>query len=276
MDIFAGYRLENGIHINPRLSHSGQEGEAAFRRSVAACRHDDYLSAISHHHSVPVMTREVHRFLRALPKNAVAVDMGGCWGWHWRNLFHQRSDVTMVIVDFIAENLDHARTVLGNQIGRNIHLCVDNACALGFKDGTFDGYWTVQCFQHIPAWTQAVGEAHRVLKPGGRFVNHTFNRQRLFEGLARMLGRDYLVEGQTGNYYLNRDVAAVQAEIERVFARPAGRRYSEVLFELGFRAGISAGRDSSAWGAVDALLTDAGGLFAPVARQVGLEIEKAG
>lgn len=276
MDIFSGYRFENGIYVNPRLSHSGQEGEAEFRRSVAARRYDNYLEEISHHHSVAVMTREAHRFLRELPKNAMVVDVGGCWGWHWRHLSDRRPDVTVVIVDFIADNLSHARVVLGDQVGRNIRLCADNACALGFGDKTFDGYWSVQCLQHIPAWAQAIGEAHRVLKPGGRFVNHTLNRQWLFEGIARMLHRTYVVEGQAGSYYLNRDIGAIQAEIERAFSRPAQRRYSEILFEVGLRLGFNAGRDGAALGAVDSLLTKAGYLFAPIARQIGLEVVKTG
>lgn len=275
MDIFSGYRLENGVYKNPRIIHAGQEKEAVFRRSVAARHHENYLESITRHHSVPVMTREVERFLRGLPKNAVVVDVGGCWGWHWRDLSLRRPDVVVVIVDFVAENLDHARAILGDQMGRNIRLCVDNACALGFPDAAFDGYWTVQCFQHIPAWDQAITEAHRVLKPGGRFVDHTLNRQKLIELISKVLGKTYVVDGQTQSYYLSRDIAAIEAEIERVFGWPVSRRYSEVLFDIGVRTGFNAGQDGSMLGAIDALLTEAGILFAPIARQVGLEVVKA-
>ena len=115
-----------------------------------------------------------------------------------------------------------------------------------------------------------------MLKPGGRFVNHTLNRQWLFEGIARMLYRTYVVEGHAGSYYLIRDIGAIQAEIERAFSRPARRRYSEILFEVGLRLGFNAGRDGSALGAVDSLLTEVGYLFAPIARQIGLEVVKTG
>ena len=110
------------------------------------------------------MDKEVTKFLKYIKINGVIIDVGGCWGWHWRYIHKQRPDIKIVIIDFVRENLFIAQEVLGNQINRSIFLVHGNAMDLNFPDNSFDGYWSVQCIQHIPDYRKVYLEAHRVLK----------------------------------------------------------------------------------------------------------------
>ena len=82
-----------------------------------------------------------------------------------------RPDVGVLIVDFVRSNLPHARNILGDLVGGQVALMHADATALPFAVDSsfqdFDGVWTVQTFQHIPAYDKAVVEAYRVLKGGG-------------------------------------------------------------------------------------------------------------
>jgi ubiquinone/menaquinone biosynthesis C-methylase UbiE len=157
---------KDGIY-GSNFSNTGQEEEIELREAVANVEYDDYLDEISHHHSIPVMDKEINRVLSNLPQDAIILDIGGCWGWHWRNISQIRSDVTVIIVDFVRSNLIHANTLLGSLINDQIYLVYGNATSLPFKDDNFNLVWTVQTFQHIPDFESAVLESHRVLRGGG-------------------------------------------------------------------------------------------------------------
>ena len=49
-------------------------------------------------------------------------------------------------------------------------LIVDNCRQLPFADNTFDTVCFVACLNHIPERIDALREAHRILKPGGKMV----------------------------------------------------------------------------------------------------------
>ena len=85
---------------------------------MAAAAYDDYLEAVAQSHSIPVMDREVTRFLATQRRDALLLDIGGCWGWHWRRIGETRRDVGVVVVDFVRGNLAHAKRVLGALVGR--------------------------------------------------------------------------------------------------------------------------------------------------------------
>jgi len=161
------------IYLGIDIASQDQASEVELRERVAARKYENYFQAISQSHSIPVMDVEVDQFLAQIPEGGVVLDVGGCWGWHWRRLASTRPDVGVVIVDFVRSNLTHAQQVLGSLIGNQVVLMHADATNLPFtfEQGSvstgFDGVWTVQIFQHIPNFEKAVGEAHRVLRKGG-------------------------------------------------------------------------------------------------------------
>ena len=118
--------------------NKAQEEEIKLRESVASADYEDYLAEIANHHSIPVMDNEVISFLKEIPPNGIVVDVGGCWGWHWRELNTIRPDVTVIIVDFIRANLKHAINILGGEINKNIFLVHGDATQLPFPDFSFE------------------------------------------------------------------------------------------------------------------------------------------
>ncbi len=95
----------DGIYSAPMPSSaSGQDAERKLREQVAAQQYDNYLATLAHHHSIPVMDHEVDRFLASMPHGALILDIGGCWGWHWRRLA-TRPDIGVLIIDFVRGNL---------------------------------------------------------------------------------------------------------------------------------------------------------------------------
>jgi ubiquinone/menaquinone biosynthesis C-methylase UbiE len=52
---------------------------------------------------------------------------------------------------------------------------------LPFEDGSFDVVASYLMLHHVIGWQQALGEAARVLRPGGTFVGYDLDRTRLAE-----------------------------------------------------------------------------------------------
>lgn len=161
----------DGIFNGIVKASQDQATEIKMREGVAAREYDNYFEAIAESHSISVMDHEVDLFLAQIPQSGLIIDIGGCWGWHWRRLAEIRPDIGVLIVDFVRSNLPHARNVLGKLVGNQVALMHADATALpivldeNFQG--FDGVWTVQTFQHIPAYYKAASEAFRVLKRGG-------------------------------------------------------------------------------------------------------------
>ena len=76
---------EDGIYSS-ELPDTSQKEELKLREEVADKNYSDYFEAISKSHSIPVMDFEVDRFFTKISKDGIILDIGGCWGWHWRNL----------------------------------------------------------------------------------------------------------------------------------------------------------------------------------------------
>jgi ubiquinone/menaquinone biosynthesis C-methylase UbiE len=266
------------IYGNLPIVSTAQSAEIELRERVAAEHYDDYLDALSQSHSVSVMDQEVARFLAAMPDGALILDIGGCWGWHWRRLAETRPDVGVLIVDLVRSNLPHARNVLGELVGRQVALMHADATALPINIGEhfrgFDGVWTVQTFQHIPDFGKAVAEACRVLKSGGVFANYSLNVQPHVRWLCRLLGRAYVTEGWVdGSFWLARASTQQKHIVEAVFGSMVSDRWSEILYspELRFPA---PGKSGSSLGKLDALLSNDTGFLGWFARQRSFHCEK--
>lgn len=67
-----------------------------------------------------------------------------------------------------------------------------DARALSFPDGGFDVVCMMDFLEHLPERDEVIGEAARVLKPGGWFFFHTFNRTPI-AGLIAIKGVEWFV-----------------------------------------------------------------------------------
>ena len=219
------------------------------------------------------MEREVRAFLGDVPAHGVVADVGGGWAWHWRRLGVERPDVSVVVVDFVRENLRHAARVLGALVNQQVFLVHGDATKLPFPSSVFDGYWSVQALQHIPDFEQAVTEAHRVLQPGGQFACYSLNRARLIELTYRLMRRPYHVRGKRpGSFFLARGSSHEARVVGRVFKSPVVSRYSEVMFHPDFR--LRTGEAASWIGRADRYLSSSLPLFAWMARQRSFHVTK--
>jgi ubiquinone/menaquinone biosynthesis C-methylase UbiE len=273
------YKLDSeGIFCNEFHPNSEQFEEVLLREKVAVGHSTDYLQSISQNHSIPVMDYEIDRFLKKIPFGGVVLDVGGCWGWHWRRLSNNRPDIQVIIVDFVRANLIHARSLLSNLGEDQLALMRADATNLPFVIGSdfcgFDGVWSVQTFQHIPSFEQAISEVYRVLKVGGVFFNYSLNYQPHIKWIKRFFGRDYQSRGFVeGNFWLARASSQQKALIEAIFSCTVSDRWTEILFSPEIRF-FAPGRESSLLGSIDSLLSNNTGLLGWLARQRSFECEK--
>jgi ubiquinone/menaquinone biosynthesis C-methylase UbiE len=269
--LFDFRKEEDGIYSAMLSANEVQSMEISMREKVAAVRHLAPLEHIARHHSIPVMDREIDIFLSGIPENGLILDIGGCWGWHWRRLAETRPDVGVLIVDFVRANLVHAQEMLGGLVGSQVVLMHGDATALPFgKQGVaplFDGVWTVQTFQHIPDFRQAVSEACRVLKPGSSFACYSLNIQPPIQLLYKILGKQYVVEGQLGDlFWLARASDRQKQEIAGIFRSRVIERWTEIIYSPELRFSTP-GRLGSILGEVDARISNYSGWFRWLARQ---------
>ena len=152
--------LENIETILPKLEADGiygqindygeQKMEMETRQQVASLSFDSILNEVSNYHSIPVMDYEIKKFLKFIPENGIILDLGGCWGWHWRNLNKIRPDIKVILVDLIRDNLKIAKKFLDISSQSNIYLYHGNANNLSLDNNIIDAVWSVQATQHIP------------------------------------------------------------------------------------------------------------------------------
>jgi ubiquinone/menaquinone biosynthesis C-methylase UbiE len=220
------------------------------------------------------MDYEVNQFLKFVPENGIILDLGGCWGWHWRNLNSLRQDVKIIIVDFVRENLVHAKSVLESQINTSIFLVHGDATQLKLPESTVDAVWTVQAFQHVPDFELAVKEVYRVLKPNGNFANYSLNIQPHIQFIYKLFKKPYFTESNVSEtYWLARASVEQKITIEKIFQKPVQARWSEVIFspELHFSF---PGREKSWLGQIDKFFSNDIGLFSGLARQKSFHCRK--
>ena len=252
-----------------------QEQEKLFRDSVADRHFSEYLLEISKHHSIPVMDSEVESFISLIPVGGVVLDIGGCWGWHWRHINQCRPDITVVIVDLIRENLMHAQGVLKDVLPKHkVFLVHGNACSLKFSDQSFDGVWSVQTTQHIPNFLSVCTETFRVLKKNGIYWDYGLNNAFLIRQVYNLFRKTYHLNGEVvGAFFLRRINRSVLESVTKTFKNEPNVRYSEILFtpELGLAFG---GRDKSFLGRIDSFLSSKLKFWRLLARQCSFHVKK--
>lgn len=93
----------------------------------------------------------------------------------------------LVVTDFDESMLSGAREAL-RRFGERAEIKTADATTLPFEDSTFDAVFSFIMLHHVVKWEEALGEAARVLKPGGRLIAYDI----LSTGIMRLL---HQVEG---------------------------------------------------------------------------------
>lgn len=252
--LFKKYQYNTSKKIFGTNKHSlFQKREFVLRKKIATKRYNNFIREISLHHSVNVMDREVEKFIKLLPKNSIICDMGGSWGWHWRNIEKKRPDIKIIIIDFIFENLLIAKKILRNKINKQIFLVNADCCKFNIKNNFFDAVWSVQTLQHIPNYIQIYKKIYNQLKPGGYFYNCNLNNNYMINLVYKILKKKYLIKGFNNNYYLERSSNMQKESLEKIFKNKVIIIYSELLFHPDLK--IFTGSPNNLIGKIDSLLT---------------------
>ena len=86
-----------------------------------------------------------------------------------RNLEFYADGTTLTAIEFSPEMLELAKKRAA-ELGRDVDLRLGDAQDLEFPDGSFDTIICTLALCTIPDPGRAVAEAHRILRPGGRYV----------------------------------------------------------------------------------------------------------
>lgn len=101
-------------------------------------------------------------------------------------------DITMCVTDYDDAMVTAAKRRLAPFSDR-VECRQADATALPFGDGSFDVVLSWIMLHHTMAWEKALGEATRVLKPGGQLVGYDLLASRPLELLHQVEGAGHLM-----------------------------------------------------------------------------------
>jgi len=267
-----GCSLNNdGIWCDEKISiNSYQTKEHQFRTDVAKNFKGDYFDNLSNYYSIQVMDAEVSRTLDGVPHNGFILDIGGSWGWHWRNLSSQRPDVNVLIVDFVYENLIQAKELLSTYKNNNVYFLYADATKMPICNEVFSLVWAVQSFQHIPDISAVLKNVKKILCEGGILKTYDFNYRFLEKIIYWVFGRLYKEKEELDSYFLRRSGPEVKKLISNIFQSKIKVEYTEILFQPNFKITY---KKRSLIGKIDRLLSGYS-IFGFIARQKTLICKK--
>lgn len=223
-------------------SEVDQAEEKAFRNRTAQEELQrgtgDLLKVVGQHHALSPMREYAQAFRRSFREKAWLLDVGTGYAWPWKDA---GEGPAVVGIDFSMGNLLLAKRLLGDRRGRVFLICAD-ASRLPFAEGSFDGVWSVQAFQHFPApiFQRARTELERVLKKRFMMEFHHLHPAFLYRILSRFKGKRLHRRGRCGPFETQRLFLSEWLEKWKTFR--GGRfktttSYSELFFhpELRFR-----------------------------------------
>ena len=159
--------------------------------------------------------------LRAHSGGAAQVLDIGCGGGFLSNhLASEGFDVTGV--DASQASLDVA---VRHDLSGKVRYLLGDALALPFADASFDAVCAMDFLEHVEDPARVVAEAARVLKPGGLFFFHTFNRNPL-AWLVVIKGVEWFVKNSPRHMHVLR-LFIKPRELERL-CRAQGLHFTEL------------------------------------------------
>lgn len=109
--------------------------------------------------------------LQGLSPGGEALEIGSGSGAMAAELLRRFPELRMVATDYDPDMVATARRTLA-AFGERATAQRADATALPFDDGRFDLVLSFAMLHHVGDWERAVGEAVRVLRPGGRLVGY--------------------------------------------------------------------------------------------------------
>jgi len=107
------------------------------------------------------------------------------------------------IVTGVDLSLSSLRIAQGSDTTKKVTYLQANATSLPFSANTFDAACAMDLLEHVEHPRQVIREASRVLKPGGLFFFHTFNRT-LLSYLLVIKGVEWCVKNTPPNMHVHR------------------------------------------------------------------------
>jgi ubiquinone/menaquinone biosynthesis C-methylase UbiE len=108
----------------------------------------------------------------------------GCAGGGYTNALLQSGAATVTGVDVAVDRIEAAR-----KTHPHIRFGVIDNDQVPFPDGSFDGVFMNEVFEHVTDEDSTLEEVYRVLRPGGHFIVISPNRGFPFEGHVVRIGR---------------------------------------------------------------------------------------
>ena len=144
------------------------------------------------------------------------------------------SGTHVTIADISPEMVDEGRRrAEAAALGRKVDFTVGNAESLAFPDQSFDAYTIAFGIRNVPKIPQALKEAYRVLKPGGRFMCLEFSHldldfaQRIYDAYSftviPAVGKVVTGDGQPYRYL-----------VESIRTFPKQQAFADLLEDAGF------------------------------------------
>jgi demethylmenaquinone methyltransferase/2-methoxy-6-polyprenyl-1,4-benzoquinol methylase len=154
-----------------------------------------------------------------------------------RILAHAGRGTSVTIVDVSPQMVAHGKKRAAREgLGERLRFTVGNAEKLGFADGRFDAYTIAFGLRNVTDIGQALREAYRVLKPGGRFLCLEFSKvkvpglKQLYDGYSftviPAMGKIVTGDGQPYRYL-----------VESIRTFPDQEKLAALMAEAGFARG---------------------------------------
>ncbi len=109
------------------------------------------------------------RFLEVadIKHNEIILDVGSGTGDIAFELMKKKLSTKLYLLDLNKEMLDEGMKRFKGQ--KNINFVLGNAESLNFSENYFDKYLISFCLRNVTKYELSIKEAHRVLKPGGKY-----------------------------------------------------------------------------------------------------------
>jgi demethylmenaquinone methyltransferase/2-methoxy-6-polyprenyl-1,4-benzoquinol methylase len=137
------------------------------------------------------------------------------------------------VLDINGDMLAVGRERAGSRHDGRVAFVEGNAEALPVEDATFDGYTIAFGIRNVPRIDLALAEAHRVLKPGGRFLCLEFSR-------VDVPGLEAVYDAYSFNVIpalggaVTGDAESYRYLVESIRRFPAPARFARMIAEAGF------------------------------------------